>query len=105
MSDDAQADAPERPPSAESSGPQVRSRWARLQWYRNRLAAMSGPEIVYRVEEAVKRRTARARRYDFRAWVRNDTLPVIPSLAEGIRRVGAAPQGGGGRRWPFVRCG
>jgi hypothetical protein len=91
MSDGTQAEVPDAPSSGQPSGPQVRSRWARLHWYRNRLAAMSGPEIVYRVEEALKRRTARTRRYDFRAWVRNDTLPAIPGLADGIRRVGAAP--------------
>jgi hypothetical protein len=74
---------------SDAGGPKLRSRLARLRWYRNRLASMSAPEIIHRVEEAAKRRAARRRRYDFRAWVRDDTLPSLPGLAEGVRRLGA----------------
>lgn len=73
----------------DGDGPQVRSRLARLRWYRHRLAAMSVPEVMHRIEEQVKRRASRARSHAFDTWVRDSTLPVLPGLAEGVAALGA----------------
>jgi len=72
-------------------GPQVKSRIARLRWYRNRLAAMSFPEILHRFDEQAKRTTSRRRAMKFDGWAREDRLPGMPGLAEGVRALAAYP--------------
>ena len=78
---------PERDPDREElerdlapvseEGPQVKSRLARLRWYRNRLAAMSFPEILHRFDEQAKRTTSRRRTMKFDSWTREDRLPGL----------------------------
>jgi hypothetical protein len=90
-----------KPPSSERAGPRVRSLGERLHWYRHRLAAMSTAEIVHRVEEQTKRRLSRHWQPDFDRFIRADTLPVLPGLADGVRRV--ARDGDLHARWIGLR--
>lgn len=76
-----------KPGATERAGPRVRSLGARLQWYRHRLAAMTTAEIVHRVQEQVKRRLSRYWKPDFNRFIRADTLPVLPLLADGVTRI------------------
>jgi hypothetical protein len=57
----------------------------RLRWYKNRLAAMSGAEMTYRLQEALRRRYDRAYAQDLVAPLRDyGALPEIPGLGAGI---------------------
>jgi hypothetical protein len=60
-------------------------------WYHNRLASMSVPEVLHRVSELAKRRLSRGRYYEFRLWLRDDALPILPGLADGAVRLAADP--------------
>lgn len=59
------------------------SRWEKIVWYRDRLAAMSPAEVVHRVGEAVKRALGR---FGTVATLppRPGMLPVIPGLRAGL---------------------
>jgi uncharacterized heparinase superfamily protein len=63
---------------------------ARLNWYVDRLAAMSGQEILHRLEEQVKRRISRRAVPDFTAGA-TGRLPRLPDLAPYLAEAAAQP--------------
>ena len=71
---------------AVSATPRPIGRLARLLWYRDRLAAMSVPEILHRVREQQRRLVSRYHVPQFAALLRpgERDLPALPGLAEGI---------------------
>ena len=63
-----------------------------LQWYRNRLAAMSAPEVAHRVNEQTKRLVSRFFHPRFTiASGMDKPLPVFPGLMNGVRDLADAP--------------
>lgn len=62
------------------------SKVERLMWYRRRLASMSGPEVLHRVIEQIKRAQSRGRVPDLAGPAGDGTrLPALPGLKEGLR--------------------
>jgi len=72
----------------------------RLRWYRDRLAAMSAQEMLFRVREQALRRVTRQRPPLPAAVLRRDSagLPALPGLLEGVGEL-AAVDGGPLARW------
>lgn len=66
------------------------SKLERLRWYQRRLASMSGPEILHRVIEQIKRAQSRGRVADFTPPAGDEArLPALPGLKEGIQALAA----------------
>jgi hypothetical protein len=57
----------------------------RMRWYKNRLAAMSGAEIIYRLREAVRRKTDRIKSQHLGVSLRDyGALPSLPNLGANL---------------------
>ena len=67
----------------------------RLRWYRNRLAAMSLPEVLFRFAELARRMATRHHRPRGTSLLRNDAgpLPDLPGLADGVGELAALRSG------------